>query len=146
MEVSGGNSSFFGFGISSTVAMPPWSSSFQRAVTLILRIWMGARLHLAAQAGHAFVTKKLLAARCNVDLLDCRGFTALQVAEQFSSIIVSASGERQPINSKVEPDALQVMKLQGNATIAKLLGSVVLLLGCRVVINGLVAKPELNGV
>jgi hypothetical protein len=38
------------------------------------------------------------------------------------------------------------MKLQGNAAIAKLLGSVALLLGCRVVINGLVAKPELNGV
>jgi hypothetical protein len=67
MEVSGGKSSFFGFGISSTVAMPPWSSSFKRAVTLILRILMGARLHLAAQAGHASVTKKLLAARCNVE-------------------------------------------------------------------------------
>jgi hypothetical protein len=102
-------------------------------------------LHVAAQAGHASVTKKLLAARCNVDLLDCRGLTALQVAEQFSSIIVSASGERQPFNSKVEPDALQVIKLQGNAAIAKLLGSVALLLGRRVVINGLVANPELNG-
>jgi hypothetical protein len=46
----------------------------------------------------------------------------------------------------VEADALQVMKLQGNAAIAKLLSSVALLLCCRVVINGLVAKPELNGV
>jgi hypothetical protein len=76
-------------------------------------------LHIAARAGHAAVTKQLLAARCNVDLLTDDGITALQAAEG-----------------------------QGHAGIATLIRNKKLetpLLGRRVVINGLVAKPELNG-
>ena len=102
-------------------------------------------LHVATQAGHASVTKKLLAARCNVDLQDVLGRTALQVAEQLSSMVISESGARQPFHASVKPEALQVVQHQGNAAIAKLLGSVALLLGRRVVINEIIANPELNG-
>ena len=76
-------------------------------------------LHEAAGGGHEAVTKQLLAARCNVDLQINTGATALQVAEG-----------------------------QGHAGIASLIRNIkqeTPLLGRRVVINGLVAKPELNG-
>jgi hypothetical protein len=76
-------------------------------------------LHLAAGNGHAAVTKQLLAARCNVDLQANDGATALQFAEgQGHTAIASLI-----LNKKQEKP----------------------LLGRRVVINGLVAKPELNG-
>jgi ankyrin repeat protein len=42
----------------------------------------GTALHAAAFGGHVAVTKQLLAARCNVDLLTNDGATALQVAER----------------------------------------------------------------
>jgi hypothetical protein len=67
----------------------------------------------------AAVTKQLLAARCNVDLQAVNGLIALQLAED-----------------------------EGHAGIASLIRNKkqeTPLLGRRVVINGLVAKPELNG-
>ena len=39
-------------------------------------------LYIAAAQGHAFVTKQLLAAHCNVDLQDNNGLAALQLAEE----------------------------------------------------------------
>jgi hypothetical protein len=76
-------------------------------------------LHLAASNGHAAVTKQLLAARCNVDLQINTGATALQVAEGLGHA--------------------------GIATLIRNRKQETALLGRRVVINGLVAKPELNG-
>jgi hypothetical protein len=74
-------------------------------------------LHNASANGHAAITKELLAARCNVDLQEYHGATALQAAERH-----------------------------GHAGIAKLIRNRKMpLLGSSVVINGLVAKPELNG-
>jgi ankyrin repeat protein len=76
-------------------------------------------LHCAAQQGHAPVTKQLLAALCNVDLkANCRA-TALQVAERKGHAGIAAL-----IRNKKQETPL---------------------LGSRVVLNGLVAKPELNG-
>jgi ankyrin repeat protein len=69
--------------------------------------------------GHEAVTKQLLATRCNVDLQTKAGYTALQLAER-----------------------------QGHAAVARLIRNKkqeTPLLGSRVIINGLVAKPELNG-
>ena len=37
-------------------------------------------LHIAAENGHAVVTEKILAARCNVDLQDKDGYTPLHLA------------------------------------------------------------------
>ena len=76
-------------------------------------------LHIAAAKGHAAATKELLAARCNVDLQSYSDFTALQPAER-----------------------------QGHDEIATLIRNKrqeTPLLGSRVAINGLVARPELNG-
>ena len=75
-------------------------------------------LHVAAEAGHAAVAKQLLAARCNVDLR-ANGFTALQFAEGLGHAEIASL-----IRNKKQETPL---------------------LGRRVVINGLVAKPELNG-
>jgi len=69
----------------------------------------------AAENGHESVTKQLLAASCNVDLQDKNGRTAMQVAE-----------------------------VEGHAGIATLIRTTSRRRRC-VVINGLVAKPELNG-
>ena len=79
----------------------------------------GTPLHLAAANGHAAVKKQLIAARCSVDLREEKGFTALQVAER--------------------PGHAAVVKLMRNKK------EETPLLGSRVVINGLVAMPELNG-
>ena len=73
----------------------------------------------AAARGREAVTEELLAASCNVHLQDNDGSTALQFAED-----------------------------QGHAGIATLIRNIkqeTPLLGRRVVINGLVAKAELNG-
>jgi hypothetical protein len=75
-------------------------------------------LHFAGQQGHEAVTKQLIAARCNVDIQDRNGRTALQEAED-----------------------------QGHTGIATLIRNKkqeTPLLGSRVFIDGLVAKPELN--
>jgi hypothetical protein len=69
--------------------------------------------------GHSAVTTQLLPARCNVDLKANNGATALQYAQG-----------------------------QGHAAIVTLIRNrkqEAPLLGRRVVINGLVARPELNG-
>ena len=76
-------------------------------------------LHLAADQGHEAVTKQLLAARCNVDLKDTNGLTALQAAERLGHA--------------------------GVATLIRNKRQEAPLLRRRVAINGLVAKPELNG-
>jgi hypothetical protein len=101
---------------------PSRRGSWQLAVKSTFRTRLGARLHIAAYQGHAHITKQLLAARCKIDFLDQNGRTALLVAE-----------------------------LQGHTGIATLIRNKkqeileTALLGRRVVINGLVAKPELNG-
>ena len=76
-------------------------------------------LYIAAAQGHAFVTKQLLAAHCNVDLQDNNGLAALQLAEEEGH-----AGIATLIRNKTQEAAL---------------------LGSRVVITGLVAKLELNG-
>ena len=76
-------------------------------------------LHLAASQMHTAVSKQLLAARCNVDIKNIVGATALQFAE--------------------------TMGHAGIATLIRNRKQFTPLLGRRVVINGLVAKPELNG-
>jgi hypothetical protein len=76
-------------------------------------------LHVAAVKGHAAVTKQLLAARCIVDLQDENGFTALRVAVRLGHVGIATLIR----NEKQETPRL----------------------GIRVVINGLVAKPEVNG-
>ncbi len=76
-------------------------------------------LHFAAEKGHAPVAKQLLAVRCNVDLEGKFGRTALQLAEHHGHA--------------------------GVATLLRKKRQETPLLGGRVVINGLVAKPELNG-
>jgi ankyrin repeat protein len=77
----------------------------------------GQQLCDTARDGDA-VTKQLIAARCSVDLREEKGFTALQVAER--------------------PGHAAVVKLMRNKK------QETPLLGSRVVINGLVAMPELN--
>jgi hypothetical protein len=74
-------------------------------------------LYIAAAQGHASVTKQPLAAHCNVDLQDNNGLTAMQPEEGHAGIATL-------IRRKRQEEAL---------------------LGRRVVTNGLVAKPELNG-
>jgi ankyrin repeat protein len=76
-------------------------------------------LQIALAEGHEAVAKQLLASRCNVDLQDKTGLTALQVAEHFGHA--------------------------GIATLIRNKKQETPLLGRRVAINGLVAKPELNG-
>ncbi len=78
-------------------------------------------LYVAAKEGHTSVAKKLLAARCNVHLQTKNGRTALQVAQLHGhagiTTLILSRGEQQDTP----------------------------LLGRLVVIDGLVAKSELNG-
>jgi hypothetical protein len=76
-------------------------------------------LHITAITGDEAVTKQLLAVRCNVDLQDTNGLTALQAAERLGHA--------------------------GVATLIRNKRQDAPLLRRRVAINGLVAKPELNG-
>ena len=95
-------------------------------------------IHMAAQEGHAAVTEELLAARCNVDHQADDGATPLHVA---------AANGHAGITKKLLAVHCNV-DFQDNSEIAKLIWSKGLetpLLGRRVVINGLVAKPEHNG-
>jgi len=86
----------------------------------VFALWNCALMPLSpAHARPESVTKQLLAARCNVDLQDNNGFTALKVAEDRGH--------------------------DGIATLIRNRKQETPLLGRRVVINGLVAKPELNG-
>jgi len=77
-------------------------------------------LHVAVSTGNVAIARQLIASRCNINLQsDIAGNTALQMAQQ-----------------------------QGQERIATLIRNQkpeMPLLGKHVVINGLVAKPELNG-
>ncbi len=74
---------------------------------------------------HASVTKQLLAVRCNIHLQDKSGRTVLQVAELPDD---RHSGWNSNIATLIRNKRVDTP-----------------LLGRRVIINGLVAKPELNG-
>lgn len=43
---------------------------------------------MAARFGHASATKQLLAARINIDLAECNGFTPIFVATQYGHVFV----------------------------------------------------------
>ena len=45
-------------------------------------------LYMAARFGHASATKQLLAARINIDLAECNGFTPIFVATQYGHVSV----------------------------------------------------------
>jgi hypothetical protein len=106
----------------------------------------------AAKSGHEAVTKKLLAARCNVDLQSKMRATPLHMAAGYGHATIT----KQLLEARCNVDlkspewgtALQEAERLGYAGIAMLIRNrkqETPLLGGRVVINGLVAKPELNG-
>jgi hypothetical protein len=108
-------------------------------------------LNTAAAKGHAYVTEQLIEARCNVDHQSGNGMTALHMAAHLGHAAVA----QLLLTARCNIDfpamgltALQVAELYGHAGIATLIRNrkqETPLLGRRVVINGLVAKPELNG-
>ena len=109
-------------------------------------------LLFAALHGHADVTKQLIAARCNVDLQDKDGFTPLHFAAYTGHAAVTKKLLAARCNVDLQAydgaTALHFAEGQGHAGIATLIRNrkqETPLLGSRVVINGLVAKPELNG-
>ena len=111
-------------------------------------------LHFTAQNGHAAVTKQLLQGRCNVGLQtkDRFGCTALHIAALNGHAAATeqllAARCNVDLQTKSGSTALQLAERQGHAGVATLIRKrkqVTRLLGSRVVINGLVAKPELNG-
>jgi hypothetical protein len=97
-------------------------------------------LYCAAQEGHASVTKQLIGARCNVDLQPkSNGRTSLFIAARCNVDLQMTGGL----------PAMRFAQIVGHAEIASLIGNKkqerpTPLLGRHVVINGLVAKPELN--
>jgi hypothetical protein len=102
--------------------------------------------------GHAAVSKQLLAARCNVDLQEKNGFTPLHFAAKKGLTAVTtqllAVRCNVDLQTNTGANALQLAEDQGHAGIATLIRNrkqETPLLGRRVVINGLVAKPDLNG-
>jgi hypothetical protein len=109
-------------------------------------------LHLAAVEGHAAVTKELIEARCNIDLQAKDGGTALHYAAGNGHAVITTqllaarcNVDLQAINGLT---ALQTAERQGHARVATMIRNKkqeTPLLGRRVVINGLIAKPELNG-
>jgi len=109
-------------------------------------------LHEAAWKGHVSVTTLLIAARCNVDFQDSEGFTPLHNAAVKGHAYVTkhllAARCNVDLRTKSGLTALQLAERQGHAEIATLIRNKrqeTPLLGSRVVIKGLVAKPELNG-
>jgi ankyrin repeat protein len=109
-------------------------------------------LLVAAQFGHAAVTKQLLAARCNVDLQMVNGATPLHWSAYGGHEAVTSQLLAARCNVVLQADdgatALQLAEDQGHAAVATLIRNRIQeypLLGRRVVINGLVARPELNG-
>jgi ankyrin repeat protein len=125
---------------------PSRSCCLQRAVTLnkaLIQDDNGCTpLHFAVLAKHASVVKQLLAVRCNVDLQMKKGHTALYCAASGRAIL------RYTALQVAGHTALQVAELCGYNEIATLIRNKRVdtpLLGRRVIINGLVAKPELNG-
>jgi hypothetical protein len=112
----------------------------------------GTPLHFAAENGHAAVTEQLIVARSNVDLQDQNGDTALHFAAANGHAAVTNQLLAARCNVDLQDDngvtALELAEDQGHAGIATLIRNrkqETPLLGRRVVINGLVAKPELNG-
>jgi ankyrin repeat protein len=112
----------------------------------------GTPLHIAIQLGQASATELLLAARCNVDLQAKDGFTPLHIAAEHgrasaTELLISARCNLD-LQDQAGRTALQCAQRQGHAGIATLIRNQKQdppLLGSRVVINGIVAKPELNG-
>jgi ankyrin repeat protein len=108
-------------------------------------------LFFAAANGHEAVTKQLIYARCSVDHQDMSGFTALHIAAARGREAVTEELLAASCNVHLQDNdgstALQFAEDQGHAGIATLIRNrkETPLLGRRVVINGLVAKPELNG-
>jgi ankyrin repeat protein len=98
------------------------------------------------------VTEKLLAARCNVNVQDNDGTTPLieAAAQGHEAITKQLLAVRCNVNIqwKGGHTALQVAQRQGHTAIATLIRNKkqeTPLLGRRVVIDGLVAKHEING-
>jgi hypothetical protein len=109
-------------------------------------------IYIAAQNGHEIVTKELIDARCNVDLQSNNGMTPLHWAAHDGHAAVTkqllAVRCNVDLQTNTGANALQLAEDQGHAGIATLIRNrkqETPLLGRRVVINGLVAKPELNG-
>ena len=109
-------------------------------------------LHAAAKRGHEAVSKLLIAARCSVNLLAENGCSPLHVAAKHGHVAVTmqllAARCNVNLQTKDGETALQVAESKGHAGVATLIRNrkqETPLLGSRVVINGLVAKPELNG-
>jgi ankyrin repeat protein len=108
-------------------------------------------LHYAAGEGHETTTKQLVAARCNVDHQDKDGFTPLHLAASQGHEAVTTQLLAALCNVHLQANdgatALQLAEECGHAGIATLLRNrkqETPLLGSRLVITGLVAKPELN--
>ena len=118
-----------------------------------LQMWGGLTpLHFAITQGLAAVTNKLIAARCDVNLQMMDGATALHLAAHLGHAAVATQLLAARSNVHLQADngrtALQFAEDKGHTEIATLIRNKkqeTPLLGRRVVINGLVAKPELNG-
>ncbi len=109
-------------------------------------------LFLTAQFGHASVAGQLLAARCNTDLQANNGDTPLHAAAHNGHTSVTkhllATRCNVDLQTKRGLTSLQLAKRGGHAEIATLIWNkkqATPLLGRRVVIHLLVAKPEFNG-
>ena len=109
-------------------------------------------LHFAAERGSAAVTGQLLAARCNTDLQANNGDTPLHAAAHNGHTSVTkhllATRCNVDLQTKRGLTSLQLAKRGGHAEIATLIWNkkqATPLLGRRVVIHLLVAKPEFNG-
>ena len=111
-----------------------------------------AKIQVEAGHGHTSVTELLIAARCNVDLKNEGGSVPLHVAAHEGKEAVTkqllAVRCNVHLQSKDGQTALQVAQRKGHTGIAALIRNRMQetpLLGRCVIINGLVAKPELNG-
>jgi ankyrin repeat protein len=112
-----------------------------------------APLHLAADEGHSNVLKQLIAACCNVNIRGQSGATPLFVAVKSGHAAVTKQliAARCDINLGVDGfTPLQMAQMLGRAGLVMLIRNQAKmqetpLLGRRVAIIGLVAKPEFNG-
>ena len=109
-------------------------------------------LHIAAYLGHDSITQLLIAGCCEVDLQDENGCTPLISSVQIGHVAVTkqllAARCNVDLQAKDGRTALQVAERNGHTELSTLIHNKnhgTLLLGRRVVVNGLVAKPELNG-
>ena len=110
-------------------------------------------LHLAADRGHEAVAQELIAARCSVDLirtrLGSRRSTARPVAgmrpSQRSSLLRAVTSTFELRKALLRCKLLSARGKLESPTLIRNRKQETPLLGSRVAINGLVAKPELNG-